>query len=318
MYRSFIYLIVTVFLTGCFHQAPQPIVYPDWYNKPPNDNVNFYGVAKAANTKEAKQLARNMIMANILLTISKNDVRYKDVEEVKKLAPYIDLDGIEVKESEELENENESEFVVEVAIKQETLFTNEEKKLALLYNKIDQGIKELDTSSHAISQFAHLSHFEKISKEIDIYLSIIKVIRPSFKTLKFEQLLELYHFQMTELRLSMAIKIFSDADALKYIEVIQKAFAEREIVTLITSPSVKENITLKMSTDEQRYESQSFKMVKIQLDLDFYDERNKIIVSHKLILSGKSKQSYQDAKNDSAKYLQKLITTRGFFESLGL
>ena len=300
--------------------TPQAPEYPSWYNKPLVNNDNFYGVSKAESEKSAKSMATNMIMANILITVQKTDKRYTEVEEVKKLAPFVYLDGIEVTQNEEIYNEikETTEYVLEVAIKQSVLFENEKKELDRRFERLDKALKSLDTNSHTLSQFASLSKYEKESKEMDNLLSVIRVIKPSFSTKKFDEILFNYEDKMIELRLSLAIKIFSDADALKYIQVIQEAFAHREIVTLITSPSVTENVTLKMSTQEQRYESHNYKMVKIQLALDFYDNNKKLLFSHTLILSGKSKESYREAKIDSASYLKNLIKTRGFFESMGI
>ncbi len=320
MFHKFLYVLIITMLSGCMSTSPQAPEYPAWYNKPLVDNDNFYGVSKAENKKSAKSMATNMIMANILITIQKTDKRYSEVEEVKKLAPFVYLNDVEVTKDEEVFNEikDATEYVLEVAVKQSILFENEKKELDKRFNRLDKALTSLDEKAHTLSQFASLSKYEKESKDMDKLLSVIRVIKPSFSTKKYEDILFKYEDKMVALRLSLAIKIFSDADALKYIQVIQEAFAQREIVTLITSPSVTENVTLKMSTQEQRYESHNYKMVKIQLELNFYDNSKKLLFSHNLILSGKSKESYREAKIDSAKYLKNLIKTRGFFESMGI
>lgn len=300
-------------VVGC-SMKPEPIVYPSWYNKPEQDGVNFYGVGKARSEKEAILLAKNMILANILLSISRKDVRYVDIASVKRLAPYIHLEEAKLHQKEELDN---GEVVVEVAIGQKVLVAREKERLDALYAKVDMHYKKLDTKAHTLLQFAYLSRYEKEIKLMDYYLSILDVIDPAFKAREYQELIDNFTFTMVDLRMALLVKILSDADALEYIRVIQASFAQNEIVTLISSPDAKESVILKMSTTSQQFESQQFKMVKVKLNFNFLDTKGRPIHTHSVILKGRSTSSYQEAKVDSAHYLEQLIATRGLFEVLG-
>ena len=317
MYRKILHVLVLFIMIigvgGCSMQ-PEAIEYPTWYNQPPKDGSKLYGVAKADSKEEAVAKAKNMILANILLSISHRDVRYVDMTSVKKIAPFVYLDESKIEELEELDN---GEVVVEVSLDHNALITREKEALTKLYKKLQEAYAKRNEQHHTLSKFAYLSSFELEVNELDYYLSILDVIDPAFKANTYQDFIDNFRFTMIDLRMALSVKILSDADALEYIRVIQESFAQNEIVTLIASPDAKENVILKMSTTSQQFESQQFKMVKVKLTFDFLDTDGKKIRSHSVILKGKSTRSYQDAKIDSARYLEHLIATRGLFEVLG-
>ena len=317
MYYKILHVVLTFtlmfFITGCSMQ-PEPIVYPSWYNKPPKDGAKLYGVAKADTKEDAITKAENMVLANILLSISHRDVRYEDIASVKKIAPFVYLDKPVIEEYEVLDN---GEAVVEISIELNALIKREKEALFALYKKVKEAYDKRNQKSHILSKFAYLSSFESEVNHIDYYLSILDVLDPAFKANEYQDFIDNFRFTMVDLRMALSVKILSDADALEYITVVQESFAQNEIVTLIASPDAKENVILKMSTTSQQFESQQYKMVKVKLTFDFLDTQGKKIRSHSVILKGKSTKSYQEAKIDSARYLNHLITTRGLFEVLG-
>lgn len=317
-------VLITLFLIGCAGNSPEPISYPSWYLNPPQNNgSSLYGVGQGRNIESAKASALSAISASLSTTVSSefkkdessssyngNENTYRSaINRVKAEVKAIEFNEYQIIQNQMLSNT----IVLLVEVSRNKLFNAQKEKLQRFSGELIAEQKSIKNYSPLKQAYLYEKSLEKTRKLKSLVL-LVKTINSGFNTQPYLNQASKIKKNREDALNKTRVSITADSDAKIFIDALKEGLNKAGIKTVSSHANIRIHLKNHFKTDE----IYGYKIAKSALSLSTLDAKNKQIATQTLIVSGKSRYNYHEAKLGSTHMLSKRIKEEGIFALLGI
>ena len=327
MFR-FASLLFLLALAACSNQPAAPQVFPPpplWYVTPEENNRQWLvGVAGGADLEHAITAAQQDLLARINREIEsgypldqlpavfgpqpqiKQDVR----QEVADIGP----GSYQIQRSTRLDVH---QYAVQIRIARQELVQQHQRaldsRLALLRQRLQQT-----SHSDALVQEQQAQHTVTASRKLAASIIILASLDNGFNQQPYLDQLTEFSRQHQQLKHSLQFTLYNQHSARQPLQMLKQALLERGY--RVDSSSQRPGaFQIHLSTHDERSRSNSgAHIARLTLDLRVIDHRNRQVATNRLHLTGRGKDSYQQAELAAFNQFAQQIQQQGLFAVLGV
>lgn len=323
----FITAFTVLFLfSACASQKRAVVVnakeLPSWYKNPlKSSSATMYATGEGESKEEAVAIALSSMASTLSVSISsqfktKNVVKEGVVEsfqttstnEVQSDVQKIRISNYEVLEAEEI---GFKKYIVLVKSEKKKLFDSLKKELE---QKI--SLAQAREAANAIKEL-NMYKEQKISLEdIPNIVTVMSVLDEGFDGSKYIQKIREIDAQYEKLLDSITFSLESDNESQNLTAPLQKGLSAKKLT--IKEGSGKNHFKISISSKIEKASSYGFILARSAISITIKDNRDSIIGSNKLNITGQSTQGYDIAKESIAIKLGEMIKKEGVEKVLGL
>ncbi len=323
MYKNILLAIIVAIITGC--SAPKPEQPPIWYTNVPTDDKLFYAVGSSKTIDSAKKNAiasmRESLSSNISSIIKMPTHKLQPLEEnILKdifrqnmdISNKLSLRGVSLDKSEEFNGEE----LVLISISKQTLF---QRLKAISDAQFLRTKQEYDMTKNAavLKRFLILDSLMQKFSSIASLTQYKKFLLNTYNPDAEFEFLKNMKKEYDGLKSSINIYVLADSNSRIFSSFIKDSLNEKG---LSTKNNFDSEISLKLLVTSKTEESQeySFNKSKSLVKFKIFDKNKKLLSLRQHTFIGKSRKSYQDAKEQSALYLHSKVKRLGIFDFIGI
>ena len=323
MYKYLLTLIIVAIFAGC--SAPKPKTAPSWYTTLPKDFNFFYAKGADKDVAKAKKKAiaslRSQINAELnnafktrssKLAIDANQNIDSLLMANEYLANTLSMRAVKLDKNAEFQGD----VLVLIKLSRKDVFDAVNRSLT---NRFKASKKEFESASDKIAIKKYIVTL-KLMKDYPKYASKIqakKVALASYDT--YDEFTYLNDLRATHVKLKKDITFYvlSDVNSRLFTSSVKDALRSSGLV-LSSGSKNKDALKLLITSKTENTQNYSFNQSKSLVKFTTYDVNKKQVSFKQHTFIGKSRKSYQEAKQQSSLHVKGKISKVGIFNFLGL
>jgi len=322
MYKYIITAIIIALFAGC--SAPKPETPPSWYTTLPKDFNFIYATAASSSKVTAKKLAiaslRKQINTQLddafknkttKLVLEENEDITKLLQANEYLANTLSMRAVQVDKSTVFHNEH----LILIKLSRKTLFDALSKSTTRKLTSSKKSFQNVQNKI-AIKRYIVIEKLMKDYPKLAALTEAKKVALASYATNdEFEYLTTLKQSYI-KLKKDISVYVLSDVNSRVFAPAIKKA-VQGTGLTVTSKTTSKDSIKILITSKTTESQNYSFNQSKSLVKFLTYDTNKKQIAFKQHTFIGKSRKSYQEAKEQSSLHVTSKVHKMGTFSFLG-
>jgi len=328
--RGILFFVVLVFLSACGMDKPQAATkevtaLPSWYMNPPaSTDTTLYGVGEGVNKEDAIAHALANIVARLNVSISSSFSAKSVVHEGRTTSVdkvYVDNVRSEVQaihvsnyETVAYKKLGFKRYGALVKVDKRAFAQSLKKEIQrdLFITKKTSSLTGVD----ALRQLAMYKKKLQKLQDIEYRLAVLSMLDTSVDERVYLKEYEALQNAYEHLRESISFWVYAPQQYASLAKPIQKGLSQEHFK--IQKEKSPRHFTITLQADITQAKAYGFIIARANLTITTKESQGTIVASNTLSLVGRSAQSFEVAKQDLVKALNKRVEEEGIFKVLGL